>query len=55
MANSNGVAKTSKSARNLQIVSNGVLTGELQRMDGSWNKATIDLDQHVGNNEGNLQ
>jgi hypothetical protein len=44
----------SKSARNLKMEGKGVLTGELQRVDGSWNKTTIDLDKHISNNDGKL-
>lgn len=38
-----------KSSREWQVDSKGVLSAECRKRDGTWTTSSIDLDQHLGN------
>lgn len=40
------------SAEDVRIEDNHILKARLQRGDGEWNDAEIDLDSHIGNDNG---
>lgn len=44
----------SLSSQNI-LVKGGKLQAQSKRMDGTWNASTINLDLHIGNNNGNLE
>ncbi|KAF2797568.1 Cyanovirin-N [Melanomma pulvis-pyrius CBS 109.77] len=43
------------SAEDIRIDDNHILRARLQNIDGDWCDAEIDLDNHLGNNEGEIQ
>lgn len=40
------------SAEDIRVEDNHILKARLQRADGEWNDAEIDLDNHIGNDNG---
>lgn len=45
----------SQSCQNITIHDGHKLKCEARRIDGSWNHTSINLDERIGNNDGNLQ
>ncbi|KAF1851275.1 Cyanovirin-N [Cucurbitaria berberidis CBS 394.84] len=43
------------SAENIRIDDGHILRARLQRVDGEWNDSEIDLDNHLGNDNGYFQ
>lgn len=42
------------SAQNIRVDEGHILRAQLQKADGSWVDAEIDLNQHIGNTNGTL-